>query len=185
LPPPPPMVGPLATADMAARAAPEPARPPSVAPPARVEPAPPPAPSSPEVPIAQCAAIAASLAMRPQDAPRVLHEEELTPERWEAAERRWAAEIQKELTRGKAALLRAYDDAYVARLEEERGPLQVEEYAALVVAAERGVGEAALAELRLPRGAAMRIERVWLDRIAADPALAKAVRAAVDAARDA
>jgi hypothetical protein len=80
-------------------------------------------------------------------------------------------------------LLRAYDAAYVAQLEKERGPITVEEYARLVVASERGGAAPLLEELRMPRGAFMRIERVWLDRVAEDDALAASVRKAILAAR--
>jgi len=39
---------------------------------------------------------------------------------------------------GKNALLTRFDEAYVARLEEERGPIVAQEYAKLMIAAERG-----------------------------------------------
>jgi hypothetical protein len=55
------------------------------------------------------------------------------------------------------------------------------EYARLIIAVERGRADAALAELSLPRGAILRIQRVWLNRIAADAAFNKSVRAAMAA----
>jgi hypothetical protein len=98
-------------------------------------------------------------------------------------EKFWSESIRKETDRGKTALLKAYDAAYVGQLEKERGPITVEEYARLVVASERGATAQALEELSLPRGAFLRIERVWLERVSADDALAATVRKAILAAR--
>jgi hypothetical protein len=53
-----------------------------------------------------------------------------------------------------------------------------------VVARERGDAEAALAELTLPRGAMVRLQRVWVARTAADAGLGARVRAATEAARE-
>jgi hypothetical protein len=172
-----------------------PAAPPAIAPePIRAvaaeipAPAPPaPAGASPitEIPIERCAAIAASIARRRADTARILEASALDVTTWAALSRRWKEAIRAETARGKTKLLRAYDAAYVARLEEERGQVSVDEYARLVIAAERGEAEDALEALSLPRGAMMRIERVWLARIAADPALGARVRRAVIEAREA
>jgi hypothetical protein len=135
------------------------------------------------MPIEQCAAIAASIARRKPDTALILKEHKVTPSDWAAVERYWSDAIRKETDRGKTALLAAYDAAYVAQLERERGPITVEEYARLVVAAERGGIGDALAELKLPRGAMLKIERVWLAKVAEDSALAGAVRRAIEAAR--
>ncbi len=78
------------------------------------------------------------------------------------------AEIRAETGRGRKAQLRAYDTAYVGQIEEERGAIGVEEYARLVIAVERGKGEAVLGEMGLPGDAMMRIRRVWLDRTVKD-----------------
>jgi hypothetical protein len=80
-------------------------------------------------------------------------------------------------------LLKAYDAAYVAQLEKERGPITIDEYARLVIASERGQVAPTLTELKLPRGAVLRIERVWLDKVADDPELAANVRKAILTAR--
>ena len=79
-----------------------------------------------------------------------------------ALDKHWNDAISRETARGKTRLLQAYDAAYVAQLEQERGPLQVEEYARLVVAAERGGTGKVLAEMTLPRRA-MRCSRVVCD----------------------
>jgi len=71
----------------------------------------------------------------------------------------------------------------VEQLERERGPLHLNDYARLVVAAERGTLSATLAKMGLPRGSMLRIERVWLQKIAADEGLGAAVPLAVRAAR--
>jgi hypothetical protein len=122
------------------------------------------------------------MARRKAERGAILEQNELTAEVWARLERHWAEVIQKELERGKMGALRAFDAAYVGRLEEERGPVMVEEYARLVVAGERGTEKEALEALRLPRGAMMRVKRVWDARMAGDMGLAKRVRKAVLAA---
>lgn len=156
------------------------------------EPAPPPAPPAPaaeprpaDLSIEQCAAVAASIARAPADTAGILETHGLDPAGWAALEKRWADAIRSETTKGKKALLSAYDEAYVGQIERERGPIQAEEYARLVVAAERASLPEALAELSLPREAMMRVERVWLRRTSRDPALAASVKRAVRAAREA
>jgi hypothetical protein len=134
--------------------------------------------------VEQCAAIAASLALRPDDTAEILEDNDLEPEPWKAVETYWAEQIRKEAGLGRARLLRSYDRCYVERLEEERGPIEVEEYARLVVAAERGNAESVLRELRLPQGATVRIERVFLRRVVDRPAVGDKVRKAVEAARN-
>jgi hypothetical protein len=184
LPAPPAMIGPLATLEMAEREA-SPAE----------EATKPAAPIAPLVaasealpldafPIERCAATAASMARRAEDRAKILEENELTPQAWDALVKHWTEAISRETKRGKTALLEAYDQAYVARLEEERGPIRAEDYARLVVAGERGDAEEALAKLTLPPGAMMRLRRVWVARIAADAAVGASVRAATEAARD-
>jgi hypothetical protein len=138
-----------------------------------------------EYPIARCAAIAASIARRRPDQAGILEENKLTPPLWAALASHWSEALDAEAARGRTALLEAYDRAYVGRLEEERGPIRTVEYARLVVAMERGRSNEVLAELTLPAGARMRIQRVWLRRIGEDAALGRAVAAAIEAAREA
>ena len=91
--------------------------------------------------------------------------------------------IDEETKRGRVDLLRVYDAAYVKKLEEERGPFTVSDHATLSVAAERWTLDEVLAEMRVPREAVIRIERVWLGRTANDAGLAREVRRAVTATR--
>jgi hypothetical protein len=140
-------------------------------------------PKTEEVTIETCGAIAASLARRKDEAAKILEERSITAADWKIVEKYWAEAIRKETDRGRTALLKAYDAAYVAQLEKERGPITVEEYARLVVASERGGAAPVLDELSLPKGSFMRIERVWLERVAEDDALAADVRKAILAAR--
>ncbi|MEP7120467.1 MAG: DUF2169 domain-containing protein [Byssovorax sp.] len=136
-------------------------------------------------PLERCAAIAAALAHRPPDRARILERHELSQEQWAALDEHWTAELRAEVDRGKTALLSAHDAAYVAELERLRGPIRVDEMASLLVAAERGQSDRALAELDLPRGALLRVKRVWLVKCAEDLPLGAAVRGAVEDARDA
>ena len=180
-PAPPPMIGPLAGLPVTV------AEPPSLsasAAPVTTKPEPEPvlpAPSLDGYPVERCAAIAASVARSRSDRAAILERNDFTEETWKAVERRWAGAISEEATRGKAGLLRAYDEAYLAQLEVERGPITVKEYARLVVAAERGTEPEALVELGLPRGAMLRVQRVWMKKMSA---LGRQVREAVEAERE-
>jgi hypothetical protein len=137
--------------------------------------APPSDPSS----IQRCAEIAASCAIRPADTAAILQENGLSEDAWDAFENRWAQVLRKDAAQGDAERLGAYDRAYVARLEEERGPITAEAYARLALAHERDRGALtrALRDLGLPWGCTPRIQRVFSERMAADPALAASVRA--------
>lgn len=187
-PAPPPMIGPLATPDMFLKKLE------SSVPPAPLPPPPPPpaveaAPAGPELPldaypIGRCAAIGASIARRPADHAAILEGHDLAPERWAALDQHWADAIRKETGRGRAKLLCAYDGAYVGQLEAERGPIGVTEYARIVIAAERGAEGPALADLGMPSAASLRIQRVWLRKIAEDAILAANARKEVEAARE-
>jgi hypothetical protein len=186
------MIGPLATLEMVAASEPpahveegaaveEPA---PAAPAAEEPPAPPPLPLE-TYPLERCAAIAASIARTKPEKERVLAEHELDAGTWAALDEHWIELVRAQAGRGRTAPLKAYDAAYVAQLERERGPIQVEEYAQILVAQERGEAAEALGALGLPRGALLRVQRVWLERITADAELGKGVRAAVEAARQA
>ncbi|WP_197041423.1 DUF2169 family type VI secretion system accessory protein [Chondromyces apiculatus] len=166
--------------------APSPAPPPATqaAPAFPTLPAAAPPPDPEHVSLERCATVAASLARRRPERSSILEEHGLTPAAWAAVEAHWAAAIKRETTCGKTALLKRFDEAYVAQLEKERGPLLVTDYARLVIGSERGnVGEI-LAELTLPREALMRIERLWLDRTLEDVELSRQVRRAVNEARE-
>ncbi len=147
----------------------------------------PPAPEAPEVsipercPIARCGAIAAQIALRPEDVDLLLEREELRQREWQAAHAHWMSAIRDEAKRGEQTLLAAYDKAYVEAIEAARGPITAADYARLVRASERGVEAEALGEMGLPKGALLRVKRVWLARIVRDKDAAKALRAAMRA----
>ena len=136
-------------------------------------------------PIERCARMAARLARRPEEQHAILEEEEIPDARWEEIHAHWLAEIKAEGKRGKKALRSAYDAAYVAEVEDERGAIDAATYARLVIAAERGTEDETLAEMGLPRDAMMPIRRVWLGRMVGDRAAAAGVRAAMRAAAEA
>jgi hypothetical protein len=185
---PPAMIGPLATTEMAERtpeknaahdADEEPKTPPKAV--VKNEPAKKFNPA--DFPLEKCAALTASIARRKAEKATILEAEELTAEQWAAVEKHWAGAIKEETTRGKRTLMDRFDQAYVTRLEEERGPITVEEYARTSVAGERGTLDDVLRELGLPKGAVMRVERVWMKRLAWDPGLADSVDEAMSIKR--
>jgi hypothetical protein len=199
-PAPPPMLGPLATlatpayappaAEASAGASGEAAPPavasgePEVTAPEEAAPVgPAPLPLS-AYPLDRCAAIAASIGRRPEEAEQILEDEKLTGEVWEELHAHWLGEIEAEIDRGKKKMLAAYDTAYVGRLEKERGPITAREYAGLLLSSERRAADAELQKLGLPEESMMRIRRVWLSRTAKDPAAAAEVRAAMRAAAE-
>jgi hypothetical protein len=185
---PPPMIGPLATAEPAPEsvgAADTLAPPPPEVP--IEEPLPRPAPELDQgrYPVDRGAAIAASLARRPAEEKEILENNDLDDGSWKQLSRSFREAIAEETGRGRTALLDRWDASYVAQLEQERGPIKPEEYARIVVAQERGSADAALAELSLPTTALMPVTRVWIGKIAADLAFAVTVNAAVEDAREA
>ena len=178
-PPPPEPPPPPALPDTAAT----PDKPPPPAEAAAIEPEP---PLPVEVyPLERCARIAASLARRPARADEILGAQSLSAAVWARLAAHWDEAVERETRLGKTALLRAYDTAYVAQLEEERGPIEPEEYARVLVAAERGGAGEALRRLDLPEGSLMRLRRVWIARSVREPALGRRVSAAIEAERSA
>jgi hypothetical protein len=183
----PPMIGPLALPETSAR--------PEAEEPAPLEPAAPDdrpqdvgpeaaqGPSTEEFPVERFAALSASLARSPDEKEAIFRLNDLTAPAWARLRATWEAEIKGALRRGRSQLLRAYDAAYVAQLEKERGPISVDEVARITVGVERGDPAEALREAGLPDGSAIHIQRTWIGRIAADPALGAAVRKAVEKAR--
>jgi hypothetical protein len=139
----------------------------------------------PGFPLARCARIAASIDLDPDMEADILRASDLDPDRWEALDEHWQEVILEDLRSSRMESRASYDDHYVARLEEERGPLGAADYAAIVVASERGSIEAKLAELGIPDAAMLAIERVWLRRTSRDESLARAVKDAIDEARHA
>lgn len=181
LPAPPPHIGPIAMVDAPPRAE-EPVHEEPVAP--VVESPAPPEPEIPQISLEKCAEITASIARTKGDESRILKENKLTKKAWEDVKAHWNEEVRKETARGKSVLLKRFDGAYVEQLERERGTINVEEYARISVAMERGTVDEVFAELGLPRGALMRIERVWAGRMAKDGVLEARVRDAVEGERE-
>jgi hypothetical protein len=133
-------------------------------------------------PLERCAAIAASIDRRKEEMERILKDEGLEGEVWEALHAHWLDAVEADVDRGMKKMLSAYDGAYVERLEKERGPITATEYVGLLLAAERRGADAELRKLDLPEGSMMRIRRVWLARTAKDTAVAAEVRAVMRAA---
>lgn len=185
-PPPPPPASP--SPPPLASPPPPPQPRPSAPPPAPAAPEPAPAPPSIEpadVPVARCAAVCAEIDQKPAEKAHILERHKLSPDAWARTEQRWANEMDQERKRGKSAIRDAYDDAYIAQIERGRGPIQLDEYARLEVAIERCNAAPTLADLRLPRPALMRLQRVWLRKIMADASLIARLQQAVAAARSA
>lgn len=187
LPAPPAMIGPLATGEMAATSESREAEttntePVAIAPPESEVPQ---RPSPEDFPLERCAALTATIARRKLDKARLLAAEELTDAEWEAIQHHWTDAIKAEARQGKRAMLDRFDQAYVARIEEERGPITVEEYARLSVAGERGTVDEVLKDLGLPRGAEPRLDRIWIKRLARNAALSEWMEKATDTARGA
>lgn len=121
-------------------------------------------PSIADFPLERCASIAASLSLRPTDAPTILETQNLDGPTWAALECHWCGAIKTALGEGDATLLRAYDAAFVSSLEQLRGPITVDDHARIVAARGRGRSADALKVLGLPVSAALPIERVMLQR---------------------
>lgn len=185
---PPPMIGPLATPEMAfARAAGEvlavAEAPPAVEIAAEVlEAKPLPLPLE-EVSLLRCAALDASFACRPQETEEILKTACLDAATWQRLKTHYASAVRTETRRASSASLKAYDAAYMAQLEKERGPISVEEFAAMMVANERGELGQALEALRIPNAELIRIQRIWISRSAGDPALGASTKEAMTKAR--
>lgn len=170
-----------ATVAEAAAAAPVARAPSATEPAAPSPPSPSPAPAPDPWSIERCAQIAASCALRPADTAAILLAQGLSEEAWDAFEHHWSQALREDAAQGETTRLAAYDRAYVARIEEERGPITPEAHARLALAHERDRGALtrALRELGLPWGATPRILRVFAERMAADPKLAERIRAAL------
>ena len=156
-------------------------------PPSSEESAAPPEPEPPpyeKYPLERCARIAASVARTREKKGEILDAHGLDEAKWEPLRQHWLDEIKKDTERGKTEKLKAYDAAFVAQLEDERGPIAVEEYARIVISAERGTTNQTLHELQLPEGSMLRIQRVWMGRMGKDPDLRRLVQSAVEAAAE-
>lgn len=133
-----------------------------------------PEPESIVLTLEQAATIAAELAEGKKERRQVLEARGLRERSWRKNEKRWSEAISAQSARGTHALQAAYDAAYVAKVEEFRGPIQLEEYARIVVALERGQAVEVLCELKIHRAALMPIVRLWTRKVAKDMKLGDA-----------
>jgi hypothetical protein len=129
-----------------------------------------------ELPLEFCAAITARLDRTPEERARILDQMGLSESTYVASEQAWAMTMRTETEQGRSDLRSAYERAYVAQLETERGEIDISDYAHLMVSVEFSDADAVLADLGLPRCALVRIERVWQERMAADAAFCSRVR---------
>ena len=96
------------------------------------------------------------MAMRPGDRSAILQSQQLDAPTWEALEKHWLAAIRAGFNNGDPGLLHAYDAAFVASLERQRGgPITRAEHASIAAGRGRGRSASALAALGLPTCAAM------------------------------
>lgn len=125
----------------------------------------------PVLSLEECAALTARLDMGPDERERALTDMELDEEQWLDLHAHWQGTIDEELERGVADSITSFDEAYVAQLEVLRGPIDSEDYARLERAAERGQTEQVRAALDIPAPGLVRVKRVWVRRLCADPTL--------------
>lgn len=128
-------------------------------------------PVLPVLSVDRVARIRASLDIDPDLEKEILEANELDQETWEAVEDRTDAELRAALTQGIRTRLTAYDQAYLARLEEERGPVSIRDYGSIVTAQSRGDAATRLRELDLPPACELVLVRVFEERLANDPEL--------------
>ncbi len=131
----------------------------------------------------RCAAVRASLDCRPDDRDTLLEQEELAPATFTRLIKHWQLSVRDANQRGDYSLMKRQDQAYLERVEQERGELTAGDYAQLKVALERGNQPETAATLKIPLAALMPLERQWLARSLSDPTLAAATRKAVARAR--
>jgi hypothetical protein len=179
------MIGPLATAEMVAReevvAAEE--KGPLTAPRPVVEAVEEKKKGPEAFPLERCAALTASIACRPNEEACILEEHGLSASEWASIKNYWHQSIRKAVQEGRTELFVVYDKTYVEQLERERGPISPMDYAKVMVAVERGTREPVAVSLRLPPSSTIRIERVWLRRIALDARLRAKVEEALSKVR--
>jgi hypothetical protein len=133
--------------------------------------------------IERCATMTVRLARHKLQRVQILEAEKLSAEQWTAIEKYWMDAIRMENKSGKNMLLERFDVSYIAQIEKERGPIDVQQYAKLMVAAERGTIDDLLKDWGLPGGILLRLERVWMKRLATHPPLGEEVQEAINKTR--
>ncbi|UQA57128.1 DUF2169 family type VI secretion system accessory protein [Polyangium aurulentum] len=179
----PPMIGPLATPEMA--------RAPAKPSPPKSEPATPPTEPTPsktaeppvDLTLEETATIAAELAEGKTERAKILDAHGVGEGAWKANETRWKKALEEEQGRGKSTLRGTYDTAYVARVEKFRGPILLEEYARIIVGLERGRANGVLDVLKIQQPALMPIVRVWTKKAAKDTKLGEESKKALREAK--
>lgn len=136
-----------------------------------------------DVSVATYGAVSAELMIRRGERAKVLEAHDLGEPAWARIHAHWTAEMGRETARGESRLLAQFDAAYVETLGRLRKPIGVPEYAALLVAIERGEVDKQLAALSLSLSDLMRVQRVWTRRLADDTELGKVLGKAVEEAR--
>jgi hypothetical protein len=129
-----------------------------------------------ELPLELCACLAARIDRCPDERARVIEEMGVSEQSYAAASQVWTGAIRAETEQGRSDLRAAFEREYVGQLEIERGNFTATEYARLMVGVEHGDAEMVLTELGLPRVALVRIERVFQERMGADPSFGVSVR---------
>jgi hypothetical protein len=136
-----------------------------------------------ELSIEETAAITAEIAEEKEERRKVLEAHRLSDGAWKKNEARWEEAMEKEQGRGRNALRKRHDAAYVKRVEGFRGEITVEDYARIMVGMERGKVEGAMDELRVQKKALMPVVRVWAGRMGADMRVGKAAALALQELR--
>lgn len=137
-----------------------------------------------EITIELYAQLSASLAYRPKDESEILEAEDVVPSEYGRAKRHWNHMMNGAAKNGEEELLIAFDRAYVARLDEERGkPYELADYARFDAAAEMGRDDHVLRQQKVPSAAKMILRRHWLRSIMAEETLLQSYYEEVDKAR--
>jgi hypothetical protein len=136
-----------------------------------------------DVPLDVCAMVAARVERRPTTLAEILQSIGVTSSMFHSAERAWTAAIRAEMEQGRSDLRALYDRSYVAQLEVERGSFEVIDYVRLMIGVEHGDLDEVLAEFDVPEAALVRIERVWRERMLAEPSIVMRIRQLMPGAR--
>ena len=121
-----------------------------------------------EFTVERVAKIEGSLDLEPALQAEILGANELDAVAWERIEGTHDDALRSALEGGDTTRLEAYDAAYIARIEEERGAISPADYGSLVAASRSGSTASRLAELEIPEAAEMVLMRVFERRLTTD-----------------
>jgi hypothetical protein len=136
-------------------------------------------PDEASFPLPRLARITAAIDREPHRATEILAASDVDEDQWDALEALARTQVVAGTRTGDPSVLARFDDVYLETLEDDRGPIELDDYARMVVAEERGEVDPLARELDLPAPALMRLARVWQRRAAADPAIAHELRGAI------